>query len=236
MKIQKQILFWVISSFSMIMIASLSKQKASNLPPVKQITIIAQRDFLHEHDSKCLIKINPLGTVVTPNDMNKDGFVVLDENRNSAIFHIAESEDGIINLFVNFECNCFTTHYRINYDQLADKYNVINLHDDFAEVSKRLVGKNSHKPACSKNKQRIAIASEDVRPGAVIEPAALPKMTIEDILHTYHDSRHILQALKEQGYNQSNLSQKNLELPGKLSKAQITYIMERLPLDKNVIV
>lgn len=236
MKIQKQILFCVITSFSMIMLASLSQHKTSKLPPVKQITIIAQRDFLHDHDSRCLIKVNPLGTIVTPNDMDSNGFIILDENRNSAIFHIAQPADGIIHLSTNFECNCFTTHYTITYDQLADKNNVIHLDDDFTEISKRLVGKNSHKPACSKNKQRIAIASEDVRPGAVITPADSPKMTIEDILRKHQDSRHILKALKEQGYNQSNLTQKNLELPGKLSKAQIEYIMERLPLDKNVLV
>lgn len=235
MKIQKQILFCVMASFSIVTFASLQQEKAPLLPPVKQLSVIAQRDFLHERNSKCLIKLNPLAKLVTPNDMNQDEFVVLDENRNSAIFHVTEPKDGVIHLFTNFECNCFTTHYTIPYDQLTDKNNVIQLLDDSAEISRRLIGKNSHKPVCSKNKQRIAVASEDVRPGAVIEPQPSPKMTIEDILHTYHDSRHILQALKAQGYNQSNLTQKNLELPGKLSKAQIKYIMERLPLDKNVV-
>lgn len=235
MKIQKQILFCVISSFSMIMLTSLSQQKTATLPPVKQITIIAQRDFLHAHNSRCLLKINPPGAVITPNDMDADGHVILDEMRNSAIFRFQKPEDDILHITANFECNCFTTLYTIPYSQLADSDNTITLNDDSTEISKPLTGKNSFKTICSKNKQPLKASAEEVRPGAVVTPFAPAKMTIADILNTYRDSRHILQALKKEGYNQSNLTQKQLELPGKLTDAQIKYIMERLPLSKNVI-
>lgn len=234
MKIQKKILFYFIASFSITMLTPLLQSKAPKLPPTKEITIIAQRDFLHKNNSRCLIKINPLGTVATPNDMDIDGYIVLDENRNSAIFHIPRPKDNSVNLMVNFECNCFTTHYTIIYSQLTEKKNTIYLNDDSSEISTLLVGKNSHKETCSKNKQPIAIASENVRPGAVITPPAPAKMTLVDILRKHHNSKNILRALIEQGYNQSNLTQRNLELPGKLSKAQIQYILKRLPLANNV--
>lgn len=234
MKIQKEFLLYLLTSFSIFIITSSSK-----LPPTKELTIIAQRDFLHDYNSRCLLKLNPIGTIVTPNDMDDDGNILIDETRNSAIIHIAKPQKGIIRVTVNFENECFMTDYKIDYAQLTDKNNIIHLYENSITLKtsskeKTLQGKKSYKSECFHNKRPENVNLTEARPGAVVAVQAPAKMTVEDILHKYHSKEHILKSLVEQGYHQSNLTQKNLELYGKLTPNQIEYIMTHLPLNGNV--
>ena len=228
MNISKHISFCVMISCSLLSLASFPTKATLKQPSEKQLTIIADKDFLHDHDSKCLLKVNPIGTVVTSNDMDDRGNIILDEKQDRVVIRVPKPKDGILHLDINFECNCFTTHHTISYAQLSD-HNSINLYDDSSTMTTTLSGTNKHKTACSKNKQRIGRASEHTRPGAVVEPAMPERMTVGDILHNFHETKHILQILKKEGYTLQNITKQDLELPGKLSDAQIEYIMQRLP-------
>ena len=211
----------------------------------KELQIFADINFLHDHDSKCLVKIHPTGKIVTPNNMDDDGNIILQESRNSASIQIPKQKNNIISITVNFKSNCFITNYEIPYEQLTNFGNIINFYENQSTISqindkndkatKILIGKVKTKNLCDQktysNKKHI-----NTRPNSINTPPNNKRMTPKDILHSYQnlsdkDLPSIVKKLKKEGYSQKTLTEYDLQLIGKLSTYQIKFIIDHLPYE-----
>lgn len=201
----------------------------------KEIEIVAPIDFLHKHNSNCFVLLSPIGTVKSKNYMDENGYIVLQESRNSAVVSMPKPKNNIISLTVDYKAHCFIRDYEIPFADLDLTGNRIDVYEDYATLTtienkkvRNLRTIKTDKNLCSSH------SSSESRPNRLTKQTPTDvglwkKRSIATVLRENKTTKDILQALKDEGYNQDNLTESGLRLPGTLTQKQIRYIMDRLP-------
>lgn len=201
----------------------------------KEIEIVAPIDFLHKHNSKCFVLISPIGTIKSKNNMDENGYIILQESRNSAVIKIPKPKDNIISLKVDYKAHCFIRDYEILFTDLDTTGNRIDVYEKHATLTTIADKKVRHLRKSTTDKELCSpdTSSESRSNSLTIQTppdiGLWKKRSITTVLRENKTTKEILQVLKKEGYNQDNLTESQLRLPGKLTQKQIRYIMDRLP-------